>query len=236
MSPRFRTTSWSLVRQAAHKSTPEGRQALAELCEAYWYPLYAFVRRQGHDVEEAADLTQAYFLRLLEKDYLSQVKPEVGRFRSFLLASLKHFLSHELERAKALKRGGGLAIVSLDTEEAERRYQPQADHKLTPERLFEKQWAMTILERVIDQLREEFSKAGKSQQFEQFTPYLSGEEPKIPYKLAAEKLDMSEGAVKVGVHRLRGRFRRMLQDEVAVTVSTQDQVESEIRHLLSSVS
>ena len=236
MNQKFRTTNWSLVLAAGNKRTPEGREALAGLCGAYWYPLYAFVRRMGHPPEEAADLTQAYFLRLLEKDYLSDVRQEEGRFRSFLLASLKHFLANEWDKSQAQKRGGGEPIISLDTGKAERRYKMEPVDELTPEKLYERQWAKRVLKRVYDRLVLELTKAGKSDQLEQFKPYLLGEEPQLPYKLAAAELGTSESAVKTGVHRLRRRFGQVLRDEVAETVASEDQVEAEIRYLFSAVS
>jgi RNA polymerase sigma-70 factor (ECF subfamily) len=190
----------------------------------------------GYEPEEAADLTQAYFLRLLEKDYLSEVREEDGRFRSFLLASLKHFLANEWDKSQAQKRGGGNTLISLDTERAERRYLMEPADELTPEKLYERQWAKRVLKRVYDRLVLEFMKAGKSEHLEQFKPYLMGEEPQLPYKLAAEELGTSEGAIKTGVHRLRRRFGQVLRDEVADTVTSEDEVEEEIRYLFTAVS
>ncbi len=236
MNQRFHTTNWSLVLAAGNKRTPEGREALGNLCQAYWYPLYAFVRRMGYEPDQAADLTQAYFLRILEKDYLREVRQEDGRFRSFLLASLKHFLANEWDKAHAQKRGGGELHLSLDTDKAERRYLVEPADGLTPEKLYERQWAKRLLKRVYDRLVLELTKAGKTDQLEQFKPYLLGEEPQLPYKLAAEELGTSEGAVKTGVHRLRRRFGQVLRDEVADTVASEDQVEAEIRYLLNAVS
>jgi RNA polymerase sigma-70 factor (ECF subfamily) len=205
------------------------------LCEAYWHPLYAYIRRHGYDIEEAGDLTQTYFVRLLEKDYLSEVNPEAGRFRSFLLSSLNHFLANERDRSHASKRGGVQSPISLDAGKAEQRYRSEPVDDLTPEKLFERRWATTVLERVFDRLSAEFSKAGKFQQYEQLEVYLTGGRPQVPYKQAAEKLGMSEGAVKVGVHRLRRRFGQVLHDEVAQTVTSPDQIKEEIRFLLSGI-
>ena len=235
MSQRFRTTNWSLVLAAGRDSTPDGREALSNLCESYWHPLYAYIRRQGCDVDEASDLTQSYFVQLLEKDYLNQVEPKAGRFRSFLLTTLKHFLANEWNKAHASKRGGNQTLISLDTGTAEKRYRIEPADELTPEKLFERRWTLTVLERVLDRLSAEFSKAGKSEQFEQLSPYLTGDGPQIPYKKVADRLGVDEGSVKVGVHRLRRRFGKMLQEEVAHTVSSDDQIDREIRHLLSGI-
>lgn len=235
MSQRFPTTNWSLVAEAQCNDTREGREALTTLCQAYWYPLYAYVRRQGYNTEEARDLTQAYFARLLEKGYLSQFRPEAGRFRSFLLMSLQRFLANESDRALALKRGGRQAIVSLDTETAEQRYGVEPAHDLTPEKIFERHWAKTVVKRVFERLGEEFSDRGRSRHFEQLRGYLTGDEPNESYQLAADNLGTTEGAVKAGVHRMRHRFGQLLRDEVAATVARPDQVEGEIRHLLAAL-
>ncbi len=232
---RFQTTHWSLVLAAAHDNTREGREALTSLCEAYWYPLYAFIRRQGYDEDAARDLIQAYFLRLFEKNYLRDVKPQSGRFRSFLLVSLKHFLSDERDKARAGKRNPGRAPISLDVATAEKRYATALVDEMTPERAFEKRWAMTVLERVLSRLREQSSQAGKSQQFERLKGYLIGEEPASPYREAAAELGTSEGAVKVSVHRLRRRFGEILREEIAETVAGPDQIEDELRHLLTEL-
>ena len=235
MGQRFRTTNWSLVLAAGRDSTPNGREALANLCESYWHPLYAYIRRQGRDVDEARDLTQAYFVQLLEKDYLNQVEPKAGRFRSFLLTTLKHFLANEWNKAHASKRGGNQTPISLDNGTAEQRYRIEPADELTPEKLFERRWTLTVLERVLDRLSAEFSRAGKSEQFEQLSPYLTGDGPQIPYKEVADRLGVDKGSVKVGVHRLRRRFGKLLQEEVAHTVSSDDQIDREIRHLLSGM-
>ncbi len=235
MSQGFRTTNWSLVLEAARKDTPQGREALARLCETYWYPLYAFIRRQGYDVDEARDLTQGFFVRLLEKNYLKDVKPEAGRFRSFLLTSLKHFLANEWDKDHALKRGGDTVPISLDTGMAESRYRREPSDELTPEKLFERRWAMMVLELVLARLNDELSKAGKAEQFDQLGTYLTGDSPRVPYKQAAESLGTSEGAVKVEVHRMRRRFGELLHEEIAQTVTSPDHVKGEIRHLLSGI-
>lgn len=233
MSKRFRTTRWSLVVAARDGSDTGSQHALAELCEAYWYPLYAFVRYQGYDQDDAADLTQAYFARVLEKNYLGDVQEDAGRFRSFLLASLKNFLAKERDKASALKRGGGVNTVSLDSASAESRYQNEPVDRLDPDAVFERRWAMTVLERVMDQLEAEFGNAGKAKRFEKLHGFLIGEEPHAPYRVVAQELQMKEGAVKEAVHRLRKRFGHLLREEIASTVADPDDVDDEVRHLLS---
>jgi RNA polymerase sigma factor (sigma-70 family) len=236
VSTRFATTNWSLVLAAAARSdTPTSCQALASLCETYWYPLYAFVRRQGYNQEEAGDLTQSYFLRLLEKDYLKSINPEAGRFRSFLLASLRHFLANEWDRAHALKRAPMATPIPLDLQTAERRYSVEPAHGSTPEKVFEQQWALAVLEKTLARLGGELAEEGKEARFERLKPYLTGEEPSLPYSRVAADLDMSEGAVKAVVHRMRRRFGRLLREEIAATVAQPEDVEGEIRYLLTVI-
>jgi len=232
---RFATTRWSLVLDARGDPSDTSEQALAELCESYWYPLYAFVRRQGHNPEDAADLTQAYFAKLLEKDYLQDVRPEAGRFRSFLLASLKHFLYNEWDRQKAQKRGGHVRRVSLDTEHAEHRYSIEPVDYLTPEDQYQQHWALTVLERTLDQLGEETPES-KRFRFHKLRPFLIGAETDITYRQIAEDLGMSESGVKVAVHRLRRRFGAVLRQEIEQTVADPHDVDDEIRHLLECLS
>jgi RNA polymerase sigma-70 factor (ECF subfamily) len=220
---------------AASTDTPGGRDALAELCQAYWYPLYAYVRRQGYGAEEARDLTQAYFLRLLEKGYLKEVAPEKGRFRSFLLASLRHFLANERDRATALKRGGVRLPVSLESDEPERRYRVEPLDESTPETVFERRWALTVLERALGHLRGEMSAAGRADQFDRLKDFLTWSEPAAPYGQVAAQLGMSEGALKVAVHRLRRRCGALLREEIAQTVAAPEQVEEEVRHLIAAL-
>ncbi len=232
---RFLTTHWSLVLAAGDSSSAGSREALATLCEQYWYPAYVFVRRQGYSADEAADLTQGFFTRVLEKSYFQQVHPERGRFRSFLLACLRHFLSNERDRARTLKRGGEHPPISLELETAEGRYQIEPSDELTPEKIFDRRWALTLLDRVLNRLREEQVAAGKAKSFEALTEFLTGDTT-TPYSVVARTLDMSEGAVKVAVHRLRRRFRDLLTDEIAQTVSEPDDIDREIQHLLEAVS
>lgn len=232
---RFATTRWSLVLDARGGTSRSSDTALAELCEAYWYPLYAFVRRQGHSPEDAADLTQGYFAKLLEKDYLKDVRPEAGRFRSFLLASLKHFLYNEWDRQKAQKRGGHLQKISLDAERAENRYSIEPLDRLTPEDLYEKHWAFTVLERTLDQLADETPES-KTFRFAKLRPFLIGEETDTTYRQIGEELGLSESGVKVAVHRLRRRFGVILRQEIGQTVASSGDVDDEIRHLLECLS
>jgi RNA polymerase sigma-70 factor (ECF subfamily) len=231
----FTTTQWSRVLSARDGSDSDARSALESLCHTYWYPLYAFVRRQGHDPEEARDLTQAYFAELLEKNFLKAVEPSAGRFRSFLLASLKNFLSHERDRGRALKRGGGAQIISLDTANAEARLGAEAADLLTPEEIFERQWALTVLERALERLRRDSAELGSETQFETLKGYLTGEASRAPYSEVAAELGMSEGAVRTAVHRLRKRFGKMLRAEIADTVADPAHAADEIRHLLSVI-
>jgi len=235
MGSGFATTQWSQVLAARDGSDSEVRGALAVLFEAYWYPLYAYVRRQGNTPEEAADLTQAFFAYLLEKDVLKSVDPSEGKFRSFLLATLKHFLSHERDKAHAQKRGGDQIGISLDAKLAESRYGYEPSDGLTPEQVYERRWALTVLERTLEKLEEKESSGGDGPRFSKLRPYLVGEEPHLPYSEVATELDMSEGAVRGAVHRLRQSFGQFLRDEIAMTVAEPDQVDGEVRHLLGAV-
>jgi RNA polymerase sigma-70 factor (ECF subfamily) len=229
---RFATTHWSLVLTAGGPRTPASHDALATLCETYWYPLYAYARRVGHGVEEAEDLVQAFFVRILEKQALQHADPERGRFRSFLLASLKHFMLNEYNRARAAKRGGGQPIESIDVSGAEGRYALEPRDEANPERLFERQWALTILDRVHARLRSVSMRSGKGQLFEQLKDFVTGEETDTPYREAAESLGMSEGAARVAIHRLRRRFRDLLREEIEHTVADPAEVDDEIRFML----
>ncbi len=193
----FQTTHWSLVLAAGHDSTPDAQDALARLCRVYWYPLYTYVRHRVGNVHDAQDLTQAFFARFLEKEYLNDVDPERGKFRSFLLASLKHFLSNERERARAQKRGGGRTCLSLDFEDAESRYRLEPADTMTPERLFERRWALTLLDQVVSRLEQEFADAGKSELFAGLKPFLTAAPDAPSQREVAAQLKMSEGAVKV---------------------------------------
>jgi RNA polymerase sigma-70 factor (ECF subfamily) len=231
----FTTTQWSRVLKAREGSDADARRALETLCQTYWYPLYAFVRRQGYGPDDARDLTQAYFTELVEKDFLKAVDPSAGRFRSFLLASLKHFLSHERDRGRALKRGGGAQIISLDTENAEARLGGEVADLMTPEQIFERQWALTVLERALERLRRASKESDSEAQFEALKGYLTGDASRSPYSEVAVSLGMTEGAVRGAVHRLRKRFGKMLRAEIADTVADPADAADEIRHLLSVI-
>lgn len=231
----FATTRWSIVLAAGRDSSPEAKTALATLCETYWFPLYAFVRRQGYDAQDAQDLTQGFFTRLLEKKDLRDVQRERGKFRSFLLASMKHFLMNEWDRTQAQKRGGGQRMLSVDFDEAESRLRLEPSHEQTPEVIFEKQWALTLLDRVRAVLREEFVTAHKAEQFDRLHVYLTGEKSAVTYAEVAEELRISEAAVKMAVSRLRRRFHDRLRKEIAQTVATEDEVDDEIRALIDAL-
>ena len=233
---RFETTRWSLVLAAGGDASTEARVALATLCEAYWYPLYAYVRRQGYEAEDAQDLTQAFFARLLEKHHVHDARRERGRFRSFLLAAMKHFLLNEVQHRRALKRGGGQALRSLDAETAEGRYRRELTDTCTPEVLFDRGWACAVLDRVLARLRGEWAEAGKTVEFDHLKPCLTGESRERGYRELGRALGLSEGAVKVTVHRLRRRYRYLLREEIAETVLTEAGVEEEIQHLFRSLS
>ena len=228
---RFATTHWSIVLSAHDLDTSRAEQCLAKLCQTYWYPLYAFIRRQGYSAHDAQDLTQAFFARLLEKNYLAAVRREKGRFRSFLLAALKHFLANEWDKRNAQKRGGGRVFIPLDADSAETRYGLEPSHDSTPDKSFERQWALTLLEKVLAQLRAEFVSNGKEKIFDHLKSSLAGTRDSIPYSEIATKLGTSEGAIKVAVHRLRQRYRELLRAEIAQTVNNSNEVEDELRHL-----
>jgi RNA polymerase sigma-70 factor (ECF subfamily) len=230
----FAATRWTLVLAAAPgKASVRATDALAELCRVYWYPLYAYVRRRGFDTHESEDLTQEFFARLLAKDFLVGVKPEKGKFRSFLLASLKHFLANEWDCSQAQKRGGGQAVLSLDTLDAGRRYSLEPSQNLTPEKLFERQWALTILEQVLARLQSQMIAEGKQSLFGHLKKYLTADRESAHYAQTAIELEMTEGAVKVAVHRLRRRYRELLREAIAQTVAGPEEIDDEIRYLLS---
>ena len=232
----FVTTHWSVVLAAGAPASPQAAAALERLCRAYWYPLYAFVRRRGYGPEDAQDLTQAFFAHLLRKDFLRGVGPERGRFRSFLLACLKHFLADEWEKSRAAKRGGGCPELLPDLERAEERYHLEARVEANAESLYERRWALDLLDRVLSRLRREAVDSGKEAVFDQLQSCLLGERPTETYAQLGGRLRMSETAVKVTVYRLRQRYRKLLRDEIAQTVAHPDEVETEIRYLFEVVS
>jgi len=226
----FVTTHWSVVLTAGRRDTTRAEDALAKLCQTYWHPLYAYVRRRGHSPEDAQDLTQEFFARLLEHNAIATVSPEKGRFRSFLLASMNHFLSDEWDKARAQKRGAG-KVISLDTQCAETWLRQQPAENLTPEKAFELRWAITLLEQVYRRLEEEHRQQGKAELFDALRTTLAGPGNSAPYAELAAKLGMNEGAVKVAVHRLRQRYRALLRETIAETVENEAEVEEELRYL-----
>ncbi|WP_437827307.1 RNA polymerase sigma factor [Sorangium sp. So ce1153] len=232
---RFPQTSWGLVGRAGQPLTPEGRQALATLCELYWYPVYAFVRRRGAPADEARDLTQGFFARLLERNDLSVADQDRGRFRSWLVACVKHYVANERERARAQKRGGDAALRGFDADGAERRYQAEPAHVLTPEALYERRFALVLLERTLAVLQDQYAQAGQARLFEALKGRLSGEGDERPHKEVAASLGMSVEAVKTATSRLYDRYERNLREEVARTVARVQDVDEELRSLLSSL-
>jgi RNA polymerase sigma factor (sigma-70 family) len=232
---QFHTTQWSLIVAAAGQEGEASKAALADLCQAYWYPLYAFLRRRGNDAEDARDLTQGFFATLLEKGYLADADPERGRFRSFLLTAVARFASKEHERATAKKRGGGRSILPIDFGEGEARYQREPADNWTPERIFERRWALTLLDRTLARLRQEHAAADKLDHFEALKVFLTGEAGAPPLRQVAEQLEMTEGAVKVAVHRLRQKYRELLRAEISQTVAAQEDVDNELSLLLTAL-
>lgn len=228
----FATTHWSVVLAAGDSALPGAREALEKLCRTYWYPLYAFVRRQGHSPEDAQDLTQEFFARLLEKDYLKRLIHREGKFRSFLLKLLQHFLLNEWHKVRAQKRGGGRALFSLDGLDAEQRYRLEPPDADSPERAFERRWARTLIERSLARLRDDYAAGGKAELFERLKDYQPGEHGAVSYAELGAQLGLSEGAVKVAVHRLRQRHRELLREEIAQTVASDAELVEEVRHLI----
>jgi len=229
----FPSTRWSLIR-SVRDGDSRSEEALAGLCQAYWPPIYAYARRRGYPVDQAEDLTQGFFTKLLEKNYMAQADRERGRFRTFLLSSFKHYMANEWDHAQAQKRGGGREILSLDVETAEGRLRIEPADTVTPETLFARHWARTLLDRVLGQLRKTERSAG-TDRFERLKSCLTGSEPSLPYRELAAELGMTEAAVKVAVHRMRKRFARLLRDEVAETVDGDEAVADEIRFLLEAL-
>jgi RNA polymerase sigma-70 factor (ECF subfamily) len=234
--PCFVTTHWSVVLAAREPDSTASEQALENLCRAYWYPLYAYVRRQGHSPHDAQDLTQEFFARLLEGEYLKSVAREKGRFRTFLIVALKRFLANEWDRARAQKRGGGQAALTLDTADAETRYSVEPAARLDADRIYDRRWALTLLDRTLARLRAEFAEAGKAGEFDKLKVCLTADRGAIDYESLAKELGQNEGAVRVAIHRLRKRFREVFRESIAHTVSTPEEVEEEVRHLLSALS
>ena len=232
----FVTTHWSVVLAAGRGDSTGARAALEKLCQNYWYPLYAFTRRLGHSAHDAEDLVQSFFAVCLEKNYLGAADQAKGRFRSFLLLALKRFLANEWDKQRALKRGGTQATISLDSLTAEQRYALEPAEQLTAEKLYERRWALTLLDQVVTRLRDEQVAAGKLDQFEQIKECITAAGRGTPYADIAKHLGTSEGAVKVAVHRLRQRYRELLEAEIANTVASLEEIEEERRHLLAALS
>lgn len=232
----FATTHWSVVLAAGEINTPASAAALDELCSGYWYPLYAYVRRHGHSPELSQDLTQEFFHRLLRKNYLAQIDPKKGKFRSFLLASMNHFLANEWDRSKTLKRGGGISFVPLDGQLAEQRFESERRTSYSPAELYDRTWAMALLEKVLGRLRQETAANGKAERFEALKEVLMGERPSLTYAALATKLGTTEPALKMMVQRLRRRYGELLREEISQTVTDQAEVQSELRHLRSVLS
>lgn len=231
----FVTTHWSVVLTAGRTDTTRARAALDQLCRSYWQPLYAYVRRSGHSREEAEDLTQAFFARLLARNSVAQADPARGRFRSFLLSALKHFLANEWDKAHTQKRGGGAQVIPLAFDTAETRCGQAVAPGDTPDRAFDRQWALALLEVVLGRLRGEYRDAGREEAFLGLKDTLGGGRAEIPYRELGAKVGMSEGAVKVAAHRLRARYRELLREEIANTVAGPEEVEEELRALFAAL-
>ena len=232
----FPATRWSLVFAARDRGSPEARAALDDLCRSYWYPIYAFIRRRGHNAEDAADLTQGFFAAFLESDALAGLIPAKGRFRAFLLASCKNFLGKEREHERAAKRGDRAAIASINADEAEAKYLREPAHDLTPERLFDRRWALTLLEAALDDLRLDHDRRGKLNQFEALKATLPGDGRSTPLAEVARVLGMTEGAAQVAAHRFRTHYREALRARIAPTVNGPDAIDDEIRDLFAALS
>jgi RNA polymerase sigma-70 factor (ECF subfamily) len=231
----FATTKWTRVLLARNPDSLEAREALGQLCQTYWYPLYAFMRRSGYAREDAQDLAQDFFARLLSQEWLARVDPRKGRFRSFLLAALKHFLANEWDKQRALKRGGGHQFVSFDGASLEARYELEPAHLDSPDKVFERRWALVLLDKALARFQQEHARDGKALVFETLKDCLTGSRDSIHYAEVARRLGVSVGALKVMVHRFRRRYREVLREEVAETVAEPAQIEDEMRYLLEAL-
>ncbi len=231
----FATTQWTVVLAAWSGDSPQALVALEELCRSYWYPLYAYVRRHGHSREDAEDLTQGFFARLLEKNYLEGIRSGKGKFRAFLLVALKRFLANEWDRANRQKRGGGVLPLSLDWQDADQRYQINPAHNLSPDKLYDRAWAVTVLEQVIRRLRDENEADGRARLYEQLKPFLMVGKSEVPYAQAADALGLAEGAVRVAVHRLRRRYQELLREQIVQTLADPAQADEEMQALLDAL-
>ena len=234
--PLFTTTHWSVVLATADRATPEATAALEQLCSTYWYPLYVFVRRRGNSPEDAQDLTQQFFAMFLQKEYFRLADRAKGRFRTFLLHALEHFLINEWKRAQCAKRGGGTTPLSLEVEAAEHRYANEPTTTMTPERAYEKKWAATLLEHVLASLKQEYTDAGNSRVFAELADLLWGKDGSVSFAEIGTRLGLTEGAARGAMHRLRTRYRERLRHKVAQTVAEPGEVDEELRYLISVVS
>jgi RNA polymerase sigma-70 factor (ECF subfamily) len=229
--PMFVTTHWSVVLAAAQSDTTQARAALAKLCQTYWFPLYAYVRRRGHSPADAEDFTQAFFLSLLQSHSVARADQSRGRFRSFLLGAMNHFLADEWAKARAQKRGGGQKLLSLDLAAAEHRFDLEPANLNTPDQAFDREWAGALLDAVLTRLENEFRAENKAALFDALKQTLTGASGTQPYPAIAAQLGMNEGAVRVAVHRLRKRYRELLRAEIADTVGSPEEVKPELKHL-----
>ena len=234
-APQFTTTHWTVVLTAGQEATPQAAVALEKLCGTYWYPLYAYLRRHGHTPHDAQDLTQGFFEELLENNGLKTVQPGKGKFRSFLLASLKNFLANERDKAQAQKRGRQYRFISIDEEVGEGRFRLEPAHDASPDKAFEQSWATILLETVMERLREEYAHDGKGVLFDALHIYLSGDKGAVPYADMAARLSLGQSAMKMSVLRLRRRFGELLRAEIANTVATPAEIDEEIRALFAAV-
>jgi RNA polymerase sigma-70 factor (ECF subfamily) len=231
----FATTRWSVVLAAGHQDTAHAHAALEKLCHTYWYPLYAYARRRGNSPEDAQDLTQEFFAQLLERQSIASADPNLGRFRSFLLASMNNFLANEWKKRQSKKRGGGHQLLSLDWAAAEERFDLEPADHATPDKIFDKQWALALLDEVLNRLELEYQGERKTDLFATLKQTLMGSRETQPYAELAARLAMNESAVKVAVHRLRKRYRELIRDEIAGTLDESREIEGEMRHLFSAL-
>jgi len=231
----FATTHWTVIASAKEADSPVARAALEAVCREYWYPLYAYVRRLGRTEHDAQDLVQGFFAACLERDFLRSVDRTKGRFRSFLLVALKRYLANEWEREQTQKRGGHYTFLSLDSLNPEERYAQESVHQLTADKLYDRRWATVLLDRVLDQLRDEYAQEGRANHFEALKEFLGAGGRGTPYADLGQTLGISEGAVKVTVHRLRKRYRALLESAIADTVTSPDDIDDERRHLIAAL-
>ena len=232
----FATTHWTVVLAAGRRHTPQSDAALDELCRTYWFPLYAYVRRRGHAKADAEDLTQAFFARLLEKNFLANLAGEKGKFRAFLLAALKHFLINEWKKSQRVKRGGGEKNLSLDCQTADTKFQVAATSEPSPDKAFDREWALALLAKVIERLQNECAADGKARLFEQLKVFLTAGNAETAQRETAKALGLEEGAVRVAIHRLRKRYRVLLREEITQTLADPAQVDEEMRALFGAFS